>query len=198
MIKGGNYGWRVLEGTTAYLPLASPGGNTSAADIDAIPPVMGYAHSAVNNNVGSASITGGYVYRSGTDPCLAGRYLYADLYAQSAWAGLESPPGSARTTSRRCRSPAPEVADPLRRRRGRSTLPSLGYIFSFGEDNAGDVYLLTSKGVYRVVDPAECGYACPIKSSAPGTSPPPGSSPSSGAAAAVVPAAAATRWRRCC
>uniref|UniRef100_A0A0E0E8D1 Glucose/Sorbosone dehydrogenase domain-containing protein n=1 Tax=Oryza meridionalis TaxID=40149 RepID=A0A0E0E8D1_9ORYZ len=191
VIKGGNYGWRVLEGTTAYLPLASPGGNTSAADIDAIPPVMGYAHSAVNNNVGSASITGGYVYRSGTDPCLAGRYLYADLYAQSAWAGLESPPGSGAydvtplpfACSRRSPIPCDAAA-------ARSTLPSLGYIFSFGEDNAGDVYLLTSKGVYRVVDPAECGYACPIKSSAPGSSPPPGSSPS--AAAAVVPAAAAT------
>uniref|UniRef100_J3MJ73 Glucose/Sorbosone dehydrogenase domain-containing protein n=1 Tax=Oryza brachyantha TaxID=4533 RepID=J3MJ73_ORYBR len=192
VIKGGNYGWRVFEGTTAYLPLSSPGGNTSAASIDAIPPVMGYAHSAVNNNVGSASITGGYVYRSGTDPCLAGRYLYADLYAQSIWAGLESPEGSGQydvtalpfACSRRSPIPCDAAA--------RSPLPSLGYIFSFGQDNAGDVYLLTSKGVYRVVDPTECGYACPIRSSAPGSSPSPGAgaSPSAAVTARGSPAVA--------
>ena len=73
VIKGGNYGWRVFEGTQPYTPLSSPGGNTSADSINAIGPVMGYTHSSVNNNVGSASITGGYVYRSMTDPCLNGR-----------------------------------------------------------------------------------------------------------------------------
>uniref|UniRef100_A0A0D9WWG7 Glucose/Sorbosone dehydrogenase domain-containing protein n=1 Tax=Leersia perrieri TaxID=77586 RepID=A0A0D9WWG7_9ORYZ len=182
VIKGGNYGWRVFEGTTPYLPLSSPGGNTSAAAIDAIPPVMGYAHSAVNNNVGSASITGGYVYRSGTDPCLSGRYLYADLYAQSVWAGLESPEGSGvydvTSLPFACSKKSPIPCDAA----ARSSLPSLGYIFSFGQDNAGDVYLLTSKGVYRVVDPSECGYTCPIKSSAPGSSP--SSSPGASASGA--------------
>ncbi|OEL23589.1 HIPL1 protein [Dichanthelium oligosanthes] len=190
VMKGGNYGWRVFEGTQPYTPLSSPGGNTSAASIDAISPIMGYAHSSVNSNVGSASITGGYVYRSTVDPCLNGRYLYADLYAKSMWAGTESPEDSgvydvaALTFSCSKSSPIPcDVA-------AGSALPSLGYIFSFGEDNARDVYLLTSKGVYRVVDPAECSYACPIKSSAPGaSSPAPGASPSS-AVAARAPALA--------
>ncbi|KAG2640615.1 hypothetical protein PVAP13_2KG106900 [Panicum virgatum] len=179
IIKGGNYGWRVFEGPQPYTPASTPGGNTSAAAIDAIGPVMSYAHNSVNKNVGSASITGGYVYRSTVDPCLAGRYLYADLYAKSMWAGTESPEGSGVYDvaglpfgcSRRSPIPCDVAAG--------SALPSLGYIFSFGEDNAGDVYLLTSKGVYRVVDPAECGYACPVKSSAPGASPPAGASPSS-------------------
>ncbi|KAA8519657.1 hypothetical protein F0562_013898 [Nyssa sinensis] len=45
-------------------------------------PVMEYNHSEVNNNEGSASITGGYFYRSMTDPCMYGRYLYGDLYLQ--------------------------------------------------------------------------------------------------------------------
>ena len=186
IIKGGNYGWRVFEGPQPYTPASTPGGNTSAAAIDAIGPVMSYAHNSVNKNVGSASITGGYVYRSAVDPCLTGRYLYADLYAKSMWAGTESPEGSGVYDvaglpfgcSRRSPIPCDVAAG--------SALPSLGYIFSFGEDNAGDVYLLTSKGVYRVVDPAECGYACPIKSSAPGASSPPPSS-AVGARAPALP-----------
>ena len=51
----------------------SAGGNTSASSIDPIFPVMGYNHSEVNKGAGSASITGGYFYRSMTDPCVNGR-----------------------------------------------------------------------------------------------------------------------------
>lgn len=71
--KGGNFGWRVYEGLYHYKPLASPGGNTSLNSINPIFPVMGYNHSAVSSKVGSASITGGYFYRSVTDPCMHGR-----------------------------------------------------------------------------------------------------------------------------
>ena len=70
--KDGNYGWRVYEGPNLYTPRESPGGNTSANSINAIFPVMGYYHD-VNVNEGSASITGGYFYRSMTDPCMYGR-----------------------------------------------------------------------------------------------------------------------------
>ena len=73
--KGGNYGWRVYEGPYRYDPPASPGGNTSLNSINPIFPVLGYNHSEVNKNEGSASITGGYFYRSKTDPCMYGRYV---------------------------------------------------------------------------------------------------------------------------
>ena len=72
--KGGNYRWRAYEGPYIYHPQQSPGGNTSLDSINAIFPVMGYDHSSVNKEIGSASITGGYVYRVSTDPCLYGRY----------------------------------------------------------------------------------------------------------------------------
>lgn len=39
-------------------------------------PVMGYNHSALTSDMGSASITGGFFYRSKTDPCLYGRYVH--------------------------------------------------------------------------------------------------------------------------
>lgn len=68
--KGGNYGWRVYEGPFRYNPPTSPGGNTSTSSITPIFPIMGYNHSEVDKTQGSASITGGYIYRSSTDPCL--------------------------------------------------------------------------------------------------------------------------------
>jgi hypothetical protein len=72
--KGGNYGWRSLEGPLAFHPAWAPGGNTPLDSVSAIPPIMGYRHSDVNKKIGSASIMGGYVYRGSADPCLYGRY----------------------------------------------------------------------------------------------------------------------------
>ncbi|XXG56303.1 hypothetical protein AAC387_Pa03g3754 [Persea americana] len=173
--KGGNYGWRVYEGPYLYTPLQTPGGNTTPGSIDAIFPVMGYTHSAVNKKEGSASITGGYVYRSTADPCLFGRYLYTDLYAGYIWAGTESPENSGKfnstTISFSCAqdSPLPCSSVP-----GRS-FPPLGYIFSFGEDNKKDVYLLASSGVYRIVSPSRCNYTCSKENVTSIVNPPPSS-----------------------
>ncbi|KAI3926555.1 hypothetical protein MKX01_011451 [Papaver californicum] len=160
--KGGNYGWRVYDGNSRYNPPQSPGGNTSANSINPIFPVMGYSHSDIHgvDKEGSASITGGYFYRSMTDPCMYGRYLYADLYAGAMWAAEETPTGSGKFNTTQipfsCGSNSPipctfEVG---------SSVPDLGYIFSYGEDKSKDVYLLTSSGAYRVVRPSRCNYAC--------------------------------------
>lgn len=158
--KAGNYGWRVYEGPELYHPAWSPGGNTSVSSINAISPIMGYLHSSVNKKVGSAAIVGGYVYRSTTDPCMLGRYLYADLYAGAMWVGTETPTNSGNYSSTMipfsCASDSPIPCETV----AGSPLPSLGYIYSFGEDNKKDVYILTSKGVYRVVRPSRCSYAC--------------------------------------
>lgn len=76
--KGGNYGWRVYEGPDLFHPHSTTGGDSSTsvpsnASINAIFPIMSYLHSALNNSVGSGSVTGGYVYRSTSDPCMFGR-----------------------------------------------------------------------------------------------------------------------------
>ncbi|XP_020096404.1 HIPL1 protein-like [Ananas comosus] len=156
--KGGNYGWRVYEGFNLYTPPWSPGGNTSVSSINPIFPVMGYYHTNISK-VGSASVTGGFVYRSMTDPCLYGRYIYADLYG-TIWTGLETPEASGNYTSTlipySCSKNSPIACDIV----AGSTSPSLGYIFSFAEDNQKDIYLLTGKGVYRVVPPSLCNYTC--------------------------------------
>lgn len=188
ILKGGNYGWRVYEGIYLFTPPSSPGGNTSANSIQAIFPIMGYNHSSVNKQDGSASITGGYISRSNQDPCLYGRYLYADLYAADMWAGIENPIGSGNFTSTKvafnCSAKSPIPCSYA----AQNQYPTLKYIFSFGEDNNKDVYLLAYTGLYKVVHPSACNYVCKKESLAGGPSiaPQPTPSPSQPPSSATV------------
>ncbi|KAK2965927.1 hypothetical protein RJ640_005343 [Escallonia rubra] len=176
--KDGNYGWRIYEGPYLYTPPQSPGGNTSQNSIMPIFPVMGYSHTDVNKNERSASITGGYFYRSMTDPCMHGSYLYGDLYAGAMWAGTETPPDSGNFTSNKipfsCAHDSPIKCGIV----PGSSLPALGYIFSFGEDNSKDNFLLASSGVYRIVRPSRCNYTCSKENATTAATPGPAFSPS--------------------
>ncbi|KAL8042143.1 hypothetical protein ABFX02_09G032200 [Erythranthe guttata] len=174
--KGGNYGWRAYEGARPYFPPQSPGGNTSLRSINPIFPVMGYNHSDVNSNGGSASITGGYFYRSMTDPCLHGRYLFADLYAGAIWAGTENPISSGNFTSSKISFDCADDSPLSCTFTPGSPLPALSYVFSFGEDNEKDVFLLTNSGVYRIVLPSRCNYTCANENESTAVTSPPGPS----------------------
>lgn len=72
--KGGNYGWRVKEGTADY----NAKDNTAT---DYVAPVWQYTH-----DNGDVSITGGYVYRGPENPALMGKYIYADYASGRVWA----------------------------------------------------------------------------------------------------------------
>ncbi len=65
---GGNYGWRVFEGTlcTNLDPLCGSGGFT--------PPIAEYDHSNAR-----CSVTGGYVYRGSQSTLPLGSYVFADF-----------------------------------------------------------------------------------------------------------------------
>jgi glucose/arabinose dehydrogenase len=95
-----------------------------------IEPIWEYHH-----DVGK-SITGGHVYRGARLKALQGLYLYADYVTGHVW-GLRYDEGKKRVT-----------ANHLLRRGG---FP----VFSFGEDDRGEVYLLTStptgKGIHWFV-----------------------------------------------
>ncbi|KAK1551642.1 hypothetical protein Q3G72_001845 [Acer saccharum] len=153
--KGGNYGWNVYEG-----PFLFNSSHSSAISMDLIFPVLGYKHSDVNNNV-SASICGGYFYRSMTDPCLYGSYLYGDLYGSAIWSAVENPTNSGNFTTTllpfSCAHDSPIQCKYV----PESSLPDLRYIYSFGEDNRKEIYVLANNGVYRVVRPSRCNYTCP-------------------------------------
>jgi uncharacterized repeat protein (TIGR03806 family) len=71
---GGNYGWRIMEGTRCYNP--SMGCNMAGLQL----PVLTYPRSD------GVSITGGYVYRGSAIPSLQGRYIFGDFGSSRVWA----------------------------------------------------------------------------------------------------------------
>ena len=121
VVAGGNYGWRIMEGAHCYNP------EEGCSPEGLIFPIAEYGHEE-----GRCSITGGYVYRGSAVPALRGTYLFGDycsgeLFALSASANRR---GSA--------VPRIVMRTGLR-------------ISSFGEDEAGEVYVVDHKGgIYRL------------------------------------------------
>jgi uncharacterized repeat protein (TIGR03806 family) len=74
VVLGGNYGWRIKEGSHCYLP---PNGCGGTGLID---PVAEYSHAE------GISITGGFVYRGTRNANLVGRYVYGDFGSGRIWA----------------------------------------------------------------------------------------------------------------
>ncbi|TWU51139.1 family 16 glycoside hydrolase [Rubripirellula reticaptiva] len=121
--KGGNYGWSTREGSHAF-------GNKAADDgaSPAIEPVWEYDH-----QIGK-SITGGRVCRSDRLPQINGKYLYADYVTGRVWALTRSAETGLAT-------------------RNEQAIPDSVAVLSFGQDESGEVYILTnsSRGecIYR-------------------------------------------------
>src|SRR5262249_1716000 len=76
IVKGGNYGWVVMEGTVCDDPFHT---NTCGSN-QYIAPVLDYDHSN-----GRCAITGGFVYRGPDGVFPAGTYLYADYCSGEIW-----------------------------------------------------------------------------------------------------------------
>lgn len=119
---GGNYGWRVLEGTscTNLGPASCAGGNF-------IPPLYEYTHQS-----GRCSVTGGYVYRGTRNTLTPGTYIFGDYCTGEIFLREN---GSVRMA-----------------------LDSPYSISSFGEDEAGELYLVhlgsgTNGVIYRITNP---------------------------------------------
>lgn len=193
--KGGNYGWRVYEGTMPYTPPRSLGGNTSANSTQFIFPILEYSHTSINPTESTASITGGFVSRSTQDACLYGRYVYADLYGGAMWAAAETPAGSGNYTTARvnftCSTDSPMDC----KQSSSNSEPNFLYLFSYGEDNGNNLYVLSEMGVYKVGNPKGCGFTCNAKLPAnafpplltPASSPSPSPSPASASAPSPPP-----------
>ena len=71
--RGGNYGWRIMEGTACYNPPS--GCDTTGLTL----PVIDYTHDLGN------AVIGGYVYRGSRRPDLRGDYIYGDDGSGRIW-----------------------------------------------------------------------------------------------------------------
>uniref|UniRef100_J3NDX6 Glucose/Sorbosone dehydrogenase domain-containing protein n=1 Tax=Oryza brachyantha TaxID=4533 RepID=J3NDX6_ORYBR len=124
--KGGNYKWSdVYKGHTGAPPPWAAQGTKPSDSI--IFPVM---------NTPTASIVGGFVYRRSTDRCLYGRYLFADMYTSALW--TTDGKYTSNAIHFRCSRESPMPCND-------STNNPLGSIFSFGEDNKKDMFILTNQ-----------------------------------------------------
>jgi glucose/arabinose dehydrogenase len=119
---GENYGWNILEGKHCY------NASTCTPPANYSPPVWEYNHGLNDSN--GCSITGGYIYRGTAYPAMQGIYFYGDYCRKTIW-GLQNNAG---------------IWD------NHQFLTAPGGITSFGEDQAGELYLTSSNGVvYQVV-----------------------------------------------
>ena len=146
VVKGGNYGWRVRESFHGFDPtnankILQDAPTKDAAGRTFLDPVLEYPHPARNKPPSQTepcgiSVTGGFVYRGKAIAALQGRYVFADW--SRSWA---LPDGVLFVATR----PEKNV--------GRWSLDYLplvepakigAYIVAFGQDAAGELYVLTN------------------------------------------------------
>jgi glucose/arabinose dehydrogenase len=123
-----------------FQPAASTGGENygwslfegnqarSGVPTDALTmPILEYSHSE------GVSITGGYIYRGEAIPALQGVYLYADFGFGTIWAAAQNADGSWQS---------------------QEFMRNTGYtISSFGEDEAGELYIVNYAGTIVRIAP---------------------------------------------
>lgn len=131
---GGNYGWRVMEGTLTH------DGTAPNSGLPLISPIAQYAHVGVTVGAPAlpqigASIIGGFVYRGTAIPALQGKYVFGDYSQSIATAngtllGIEeTSPGSGVWNFS---SLVIAGGNPLTTR-----------VYAFGRDEAGELYVAT-------------------------------------------------------
>jgi glucose/arabinose dehydrogenase len=139
--KGGNYGWNIKEGTHCFSTDNDLVERTSCPSADSagkplIDPVIEVVNTAnpKGNGLGIA-IIGGFVYRGSALPGLVGKYIFGMLSSTGKADGqvFSSTPGT---------GSGMWAFDPLALK---SFTPNLGtFLKSFGQDQSGEIYLLTS------------------------------------------------------
>jgi glucose/arabinose dehydrogenase len=132
--KGGNYGWRIMEGPEFLHPVPKP-------------PKMNAAIFQYHHENAPASVTGGYVYRGKANPGLVGWYIFGDyvdgrIFALKYAGGILAGHGVAFR---------PPTDGTLRKDivRPNNLQPA-----SFGEDADGEVYVcdITNGRVFKIAE----------------------------------------------
>ena len=125
-VGGQNYGWPIMEGSTCVNPPS--GCNPGTLTL----PAFEYPHG--EDKIGDCAIIGGYRYRGTRYPELTGTYVYGD-FCSGTVRGAVRGPGAGWTATHR--------------------MTTGWYITTFGEDEAGELYVAQGDYVYRVVRASE-------------------------------------------
>ena len=121
---GENYGWRCYEGTHEF--------GTANTAVCPPPETTTMPFFEYDHTIG-ASVTGGYVYRGGRFPSFYGTYFFGDFVTGAMWAARPGTDAGGWQISRV------------------TNIPTLS-ISAFGQDNAGELYVVDFGGaVYRLV-----------------------------------------------
>ena len=118
-----NYGWRLMEGFLCF----NPSMNCNSGGLTL--PLLDYPHLS-----GACAVTGGYVYRGSAMLATQGTYFYADFCA-----------GFVRSFRYQNGQATEQTEWPL-------LSPPGSFVTSFGEDAAGELYVMTQGGgLFKIV-----------------------------------------------
>jgi glucose/arabinose dehydrogenase len=121
--KGGNYGWRIMEGEECFKPRDCKKENL-------ILPIWSYHQGSSTGR----SVTGGYVCRDKNLPALNGKYIYGDFVSGNIWALTFS---GNRATKNELIASLPDGLSSF----GEDSRKNL-YVLSYG---SGKIYSITAK-----------------------------------------------------
>jgi len=152
VVKGGNFGWNIKEAAHCFDP-SNPGSAPSSCESDdaygnsLIDPVIEFRNSKnFTDGLGNVSI-GGYVYDGSAIPDLNGKYIFGVLTQNSDVAD-----GAVFAAER-----TGSTWNYSKLKIGSGTNNELNeYVLGFGQDNSGEIYILTNAGaaasgkVYKV------------------------------------------------
>lgn len=133
---GENYGWPCMEGS-----MCTGSTECSCDDTSLIPPIYDFNHNELNR-----AVIGGYSYGGSLMPWLRGQYIFGDWGSSNLWtARVEN--GSFVEIINRTVELEPQGPE------------TIEMITSFGEDGAGELYVIDSIGgeVFKLVP--DCGSA---------------------------------------
>ncbi|XP_041090422.1 HHIP-like protein 1 isoform X2 [Polyodon spathula] len=144
--KGGNYGWRAKEGFSCYDKKLC-----SNSSLDDILPIFAYPHKL------GKSVTGGYVYRGCEMPNLNGLYIFGDFMSGRLMSLKEDPSTGEWHYNEVCMGKGQACNFP------KTINTYYKYIISFAEDEAGELYFLSTGSpsaavpagvMYKIIDPS--------------------------------------------
>jgi glucose/arabinose dehydrogenase len=159
IVRGGNYGWAVKEGTFLFNRLdGTIGANSPGVPADMIDPISGTMGTLQYDHGDGISIVGGFVYRGSALPELYGKYIFGDLALRSLPPRVDGRLFYADLTTG-------EIKEFLLPQFAGDQLPDGLTVHGFGQDGNGELYAMVTNTppngtggiVYRFVPVPEPG-----------------------------------------